>query len=226
MNIVERALRKLRRFVYSAYFNFRVLPLYQAVKMPFCCHVWPTISGYRGTVKFDCPKIKRYMVQLGNQRTPILPQRSLVWTNRGTIVFKGKSHIGHHTLIQVRKNGYLEFGNQVGLNSGCRIVCQQKIIFRSKVRASWDCQFYDTNFHPLIDMLTNKQIRMCSPIVIGENVWIGHNVIISKGVKLASGIIVSSGSVVKGIFRTPNCIISGNPAVKVGEGYRAEFPDF
>lgn len=142
------------------------------------------------------------------------------------VVFKGKCHIGHHSMIRVCKGGILEIGNQVGLNTGCRIVCQQKIVFNSKVRASWDCQFYDTNFHPLIDMVTNTAVKMRSPITIGENVWIGHNVIISKGVKLADGIIVSSGSVVKNIFRIPNCIISGNPAMKVSEGYKAEFPDF
>ena len=217
---------KIRTLVYSIYFNFRILPIRQAIKLPIRCCVWPTIIRNNGIVKFDCTEIKRYMVKLGEQRTPVLPQRSLVWTNRGVIVFKGRCHIGHHSLIQVREEGYLEFGNQVGLNTGCRIVCQQKIIFKSKVRASWDCQFYDTNFHPLIDMIRNEPVRMRTPIIIGENVWIGHNVIISKGVKLADGIIVSSGSVVKNIFKTPNCLIAGNPAVKVGDGYKAEFPDF
>ena len=216
----------LKTLIYSLYFNFRILPFKQAIKLPFCCYVWPTILGNDGIIRFDCPEIKRYMVRLGVQRTPILPQHSFVWKNMGTIVFKGRCHIGHHSLIQVRKEGYLELGNQVGLNTGCRIVCQQKIIFKSKVRASWDCQFYDSNFHPLIDMIRDKPVRMRSPIIIGENVWIGHNVIISKGVKLADGIIVSSGSVVKSIFKTPNLIISGNPAIQAGEGYQAVFPDF
>jgi len=226
MNFVSDMFKKIRIFVYSVYFNFRILPFRQAVQMPVRCYVWPTIRNNDGVVKFECDKIRKYMVQLGGQRTPILPQRSFVWSNRGVIVFKGKCRIGHHSLVQVREEGYLEFGDQVGLNTGCRIVCQQKIIFKPKVKASWDCQFYDTNFHPLIDMISNKPVRMCSPIVIGENVWIGHNVIIAKGVKLADGVIVSSGSVVRNIFKTPNCLIAGNPAVKIGDNYKADFPEF
>lgn len=67
---------------------------------------------------------------------------------------------------------------------------------------------------------------MLSPIIIGEKVWIGHNVIVSKGVKLADEIIVSSGSVVKKSFSTPNCIIAGNPAEMIDEGYKPNFKNF
>lgn len=220
-----RVWHRIRTLLYSIYFNFRVLPFRQAIHLPFCCYVWPTVRKTRGTIVFDT-QITKYMIKIGVDRTPILPPRSLIWTNLGTIVFKGKVHIGHHALISVHKNGYLEFGNQVGLNTGCRIVCQKKIVFGSRVRVSWDCQFYDTNFHPLIDMISEKPVKMRSPIILGDNVWIGHNVIVSKGVKLADGIIVSSGSVVKSIFREPNCIIFGNPATRIDGGYKAEFPDF
>ncbi len=166
------------------------------------------------------------MVQIGRQRTPILPQRSFVWKSIGTVVFKGRCRLGHHMLIQVDKDGYLEFGDQTALNTGSRIVCQKKIIFKYKARTSWDCQFYDTDFHPVIDLVRNKPIKMMAPIEIGEKVWIGHNVIVSKGVKLADEIIVSSGSVVKKSFTTPNCIIGGNPAIEIDEGFKPNFEDF
>ena len=221
-----RVWHSFRTLLYSIYFNFRVLPWKQAVHLPICCLVWPTIKVTKGVVKFEGTPIKKYMVRLGVTRTPILNPRDFIWINLGTIVFKGKVHIGHHALISVHKEGYLEFGDQVGLNSGCRVVCKKRIVFGHKVRASWDCQFYDTNFHPLIDMVNEKPVKMHSPIVIGDNVWLGHNVIISKGVKLGNGNVVSSGSVVKSIFREENCIIAGNPAVKVDEGYKADFPDF
>lgn len=221
-----KLLIKARILLYSTLFNFRVLPFRQAMKMPFCCYVCPTVKGNGGTVIFDCSRLKRYMIKIGLQKTYPLSSRSFLWSNNGTIVFKGKCQIGYHSLIQVHKNGCLEFGDQVGLNSGCRIVSQKKIVFGTKVRAAWDCQFYDTDFHPLIDMINGEAVKMKSPIIIGNNVWIGHNVIISKGVKLADGSIVSSGSVVKNIFKTPNCIISGNPAIKVSDGYTSIFPDF
>lgn len=212
-------------FWYSVYFNFKILPFNQARYLPFKCYVNPTILKNSGKVVFDT-KIKRFMVRLGVQRTPILPQRSFVWYNEGTIVFKGKSRFGHHVMIQVRDGGYLEFGDQTALNTGSRVVCQEKIVFKYKARTSWDCQFYDTDFHPVIDMVRNKPMKMRAPIEIGEKVWIGHNVIVSKGVKLASEIIVSSGSVIKKSFTTPNSIIAGNPAVMIDDGYKPDFNDF
>lgn len=208
----------------SVYFNFRVLPFRQAIHLPFLCFVWPSIEG-KGEVRLDCP-VKMFMLRLGFHKMPVFPQHTLIWSNKGTIVFKGICDIGHHLMIRVYKDGYLEFGNQVALNSGCRVACQHRIVFKQKVRVSWECQFYDTNFHPIMDLVANRPVKMTSPIIIGEDVWIGHNVIISKGVKLADGIIVSSGSVVKNSFKLPNCIISGNPAVKISEGYRAEFDNF
>lgn len=213
-------------FYYSIYFNFRVLPLKQAIKMPFHVFVKPTILCNTGKIILDTPNVSRFMIQLGRQRTPISQPRDFILKNRGTIVFKGKCRLGHHLLIQVGKDGYLEFGDQSGMNSGSRIVCQKKIIFKYKARSSWDCQFYDTNFHPIIDMVRNEPIKMQAPIVIGEKVWIGHNVIISKGVKLADNIIVSSGSVVKKSFSTPNSIISGNPAEMIDDGYMPELDDY
>ena len=166
------------------------------------------------------------MIKLGVQRTPLLPAHSFVWKNEGTIVFKGKCRFGHHVMIQVREGGRLEFGDQTALNTGSRIVCQKEIIFKYKARTSWECQFYDTDFHPVIDLVRNKPIKMRAPIIIGEKVWIGHNVIVSKGVKLADEIIVSSGSVVKNSFTTPNSIIAGNPAIMIDEGYKPDFKNF
>ncbi len=214
-----------RWFWYTLYLNLKLLPFRQARHLPFQCYVKPTILENRGRIEFP-NGIKRFMVRVGVQRTPLLPQHSFVWYNEGIVAFKGKCRLGHHLMIQVRDEGYLEFGDQTALNTGSRIVCQKKIVFKYKARTSWDCQFYDTDFHPVIDMVRNKPIKMKSPIEIGERVWIGHNVIVSKGVKLANESIVSSGSVVKKSFTTPNCIIAGNPAEMVDEGFRPDFSNY
>lgn len=216
----------LLRFLYSLYFNLKVLPFKQAIHMPFSCYVKPTVMKNSGKVIIDSEDINRFMIKIGVQRTPILLPKVFIWKNEGTIVFKGKCRFGHHMMIQVRKGGYLEFGDQTALNSGSRIVCQNRIVFKYKARSSWDCQFYDTDFHPLIDLVRDKPIKMKAPIEIGEKVWIGHNVIISKGVKLADEVIVSSGSVVKKSFMTPNCIVAGNPAEMIDDGYKPNFEDF
>ena len=162
-------------------------------------------------------------IRIGKQRTPIHSPSMIIWNNCGTIVFKGKCLMGHSTMIQTGKDGYLEFGHMSAFNSGCRIAAEKKIIFKERSKIGWDCQIFDTDFHPTLDMIRNQTLKINSPVIIGENVWIGHNVIISKGVKLADDVIVSSGSVVKYSCLTPNSILMGNPAQLIDEGYKPMF---
>ena len=225
MNIINKIWRKVRRVrivYYSMVFNFKVLPFKMAIKFPFYIYVKPIILSNSGHLLIDAP-IRKGMIRIGRQRTPIRPPESFIWKNKGKIVFKGNCRMGHGMMIQTGKEGYLEFGDETAFNCGCKIASDKSIIFHYKARISWDCQFYDTDFHPVIDTIRNRILKMEAPIIIGDNVWIGHNVIVSKGVKLASYTIVSSGSVVKNKFTTPNCIISGNPATTIDEGYKPVF---
>lgn len=215
---------KAKNVLCSLYFNFRVLPFKDAIKLPFWIGVWPTVLFNKGKIVFESP-IKRGMIKIGFQRTPVYRKREFIWSNLGTIVFKGKCRMGHHMMILVKPDAYLEFGDLTAFNAGCRIGCYKKIIFGYRARVSWDCQFYDTDFHPLIDMVRDKPLKMNIPIKIGDNTWIGHNVIVSKGVKLSDGIIVSSGSIVKNSFSINNCIIAGNPAAIIDEGYKPVLED-
>ena len=210
--------------LYTLYFNFKVLPLRQALKFPFYVYIWPTIMSNKGKVVFDNSfPIKKGMIRIGAQRTPVYREKVLIWRNDGTVVFKGLCRMGHHIMIMVRPGAYLEFGDQTAFNSGCRIGCKKKIIFGNKVKVSWDCQFYDTDFHAIIDMVRGKPLKVTIPIFIGDEAWIGHNVIVCKGVKIANGIIVGAGSVVKNSFSTPNCIVAGNPAEMIDEGFKPVF---
>ena len=216
--------RKIKTMYYSVVFNFKVLPLKMALKFPFYVYEKPVVLSNSGKIIIN-PPIRKGMIRIGRQRTPIRMPESIIWRNRGTIVFKGCCRMGHGMLIQTNTDGFLEFGDQTAFNCGCKIVCDKSIIFDYKARISWDCQFYDTDFHPIVDTIRNKPLKLTIPITIGDNVWIGHNVIVSKGVKLASYTIVSSGSVVKNKFTSPNCIIAGNPARTIDEGYKPVFDD-
>lgn len=188
--------------------------------------MWPTIISNKGKVVFDTSfPIRKGMIRIGHQRTPVYPESVILWHNEGTIVFKGLCRMGHHMMIMVKRNAYLEMGNQTAFNSGCRIDVYKKMVFGYKSRISWDCQFYDTDFHSIIDLVRGKPLKKTIPVMIGDDTWIGHNVIVCKGVKLANGIIVSSGSIVKNSFSTPNCIVAGNPAEMIDEGYKPVFQD-
>lgn len=212
--------KSFRILYYSILFNFRVLPFRQAIKLPFILYVRVNVITNNELV---IENAKTGMIRVGKQRSPIHSPSKINWKNKGRIVFKGKCLLGHTMMIQTEKNGYLEFGNMSAFNCGCNISCEKKIVFKERSKISWDCQFYDTDFHPMLDLERNTIAKMCSPIIIGENVWIGHNVIVSKGVKLANEVIVSSGSVVKNSCRLPNSILMGNPAQVIDEGYKPVF---
>ncbi len=175
-----------------------------------------------GAISIDCERIRFGMVQLGKDMAPILPYKRFRLQIAGELCFKGECVISHHSFISISKNGYIEIGDKSSFSYCTNLICKERMIFGEKVRISWNCTFIDTDFHPLIDMISGKAIRQTLPLVIGNGVWIGHDCIISKGSRLADNITVSSGSVVKGKFKKQNSIIGGNLAKLLDEGYKRD----
>ena len=61
------------------------------------------------------------------------------------------------------------------------------------------------------NILNNKE----NHIIIGEHVWIAQDVKLLKNAKIADGCIVGASSCICKEFKTPNCIIAGNPAEQI-----------
>lgn len=203
---------------YRVFFNFYYLPFKQAIKFPISFAVKPKFIRLSGNIRIE-GKLERGMIILGANLSALQTRSIFLWHNEGTIVFKGKCKISHHSLISCRKDAIIEFGNDGSFNFGLRIISQEKIVFGDKVRVSWDCTFIDTDFHPIIDMSTNKAISQTSSIIVDYGSWIGHNSIISKGARIPENSIVASGSVVKSKFKKKNTVIGGNPAIVLDDGY-------
>lgn len=212
-------LRILRFLPWSIYFNFHYLPFKQARKLPIIFYVRPTFVEMKGKVIIDAPDVRYNMIQLGRCKAPIVPYKTFRWDNSGTVVFNGKIDISHHTFISCGRDGVIKFGNANRINFGCRFIAGKEIVFGDKVRVSWDCTFIDTDFHPLIDTVRGKPLKIAQSIKIDYGCWIGHNSIVSKGVKLPKNTTVCAGAVVKGRFSQENTIIGGNLAKVLDEGY-------
>lgn len=75
------------------------------------------------------------------------------------------------------------------------------------------------NAHKIYDCNNNLYKNYISPISIGDYTWIGMKSIVLKGTIIPNHTIISAGAIVKGIFNKEYTILSGNPAVKVAEGY-------
>lgn len=218
-------MKRLARFIrfvlflpYTIYFNFKCLPYKQAIKLPIVFYVRPTFLSLKGKVILDC-QARRNMIRLGLEMAPMVTYSGFRWKNLGTIIFKGDLTFSYKGFISCGEKGCIEFGNNNSFSFGCRVICEESIVFADKIRVSWDCTFIDTDFHPIIDTVSNRPLKMTFPINLRYGVWIGHNCIISKGCKILENSIVSSGAIVKGKFSKENVIIAGNPAVVVDEGY-------
>lgn len=212
-------LRMLLFMPWSIVFNFRYLPFGKAKKLPFIFYVRPKFVALKGEVIIDASDVKFNMIRFGKEKAPILPYRSFRWENYGSVHFGGRMEISHHAFIACGKEGVLRFGDGIKMNFGNRIIAYKEISFGDKVRTSWDCTFIDTDFHPLIDTVRGKPLKVSQPIKIEYGCWIGHNSIVSKGVKLPKNTTVCAGSVVKGRFPQENTIIGGNIAKVMDEGY-------
>ena len=137
----------------------------------------------------------------------------------GEVYFNGKLDCSPHTFISCDRDAVLKFGDSNRINFGCRFIANKEIVFGDKVRISWDCTFIDSDYHPIIDMVRGKPLKVSQPIKIEYGCWIGHNSIVSKGAKLPKNTTVCAGSVVKGRFSQENTIMGGNIAKVLDEGY-------
>ena len=215
----QTRMRKLLFLPWTVVFNFHYLPFRQACKLPVFFYVRPSFLALRGKVVIDCPDVRSDMIRFGKCKAPTVPYKSFRWKNEGTIIFKGKLELSHHAYVSCEKGGVITFGNDNRFNFGCRFIASKEITFADKVRGSWDCTFIDSDFHPLIDLVRGKPMKVAQPIKIDYGCWIGHNSIVSKGVKLPKNTTACAGSVIKGRFSQENTIIGGNLAKVLDEGF-------
>lgn len=115
--------------------------------------------------------------------------------------------------IIVHTGAELYIGHHSGI-SNTSIHCYSKIHIGNHVNIGANCLIMDTDFHSLdwkIRMSEDDTMRkLCSPIIIENNVFIGARCIILKGVTIGSRSIIAAGSVVtKNI--PPDCVAGGNP---------------
>lgn len=212
-------LRLILYLPWSIVFNFHYFPFKTARKLPVIFYVRPTFLSLKGKVLLDTPDVRFNMIRFGKCKAPIAPYKSFRWQNEGTVIFGGKLELSHHAFIWCGRNGTLRFGDSVRINFGCRFIASKEITFGDKVRISWDCTFIDTDFHPLIDTVRGKPLKVAQAIKIEYGCWIGYNCLVSKGVKLPKNTTVCAGSVVKGRFSKENTVIGGNLATVLDEGY-------
>jgi len=93
-----------------------------------------------------------------------------------------------------------------------------KVVLGEDCMLSRDIVINTSDFHSILDNLTNKRINKANDVFIGNHVWIGNGVYINKGAVLNNDSIVAARSVVPGKVFASNSIIGGVPAKVIKEG--------
>ena len=208
----------------SLLFNFKMLPFREAVKLPILFYGKTDFRSLKGTVRINGP-VSTAMIRVGVKDEYVDTTISnTIWTINGTIVFNGPLKIWRGSYVLVAHNAELNIGSKgTKLGSKIIIMCFDSIKIGDCARVAWECQIYDTSFHYLEYVDSNKEIQpLTAPVIIGDRVWLGNRSTVAKGAIIPSDTIVASNSLVNKDFShlEPYSMIAGAPAVLKVSGIR------
>jgi acetyltransferase-like isoleucine patch superfamily enzyme len=207
---------KSLNIISTIYFNFKLLPLKYAIKIPVLIGRHTKFVSLKGKINIDAP-IKRGMIRIGFGDVGIIDNkytRTLIELN-GNIIFRGNTFCGYGSKICVGESGVLCFGTRFRIAANSSIICFDSITFGDDVLFSWDILVMDTDFHETINTLTDGVNRnVTKPIFLGNNVWVGTRCLILKGTKVPNNTIVGAGSLLNKTYDIEeNCLLGGIPAI-------------
>lgn len=202
-----------RNIIRSIIFNFRHLPLRQAIKLPIILYK-PDIGATTGKFIINGP-IRPFMIELGRPIASIFPNTGIYFENRGIIEFNGPCKIGNASALSVGDKGRLCFGSGFVATSALKLACLHSITFGNGVMIGWDCLFSDSDFHRLKFVMGGGN-KGYGKIIISDNTWIAMKCVILKNTYIPEGTIISAGSQISGRIESPKLSVIGpNTAIIV-----------
>lgn len=206
----------LRRINFNTlYFNFRYLPWKQAFRLPVLVSGKTKLRKLSGNIIFECP-IKTGLVQIGFGNIGLFDRdvSRTVWEVYGTVIFRGKAHIGHGSKIVVGAGGVLRFGKNFGISAETSVFVSNRVEFGDDCLLSWEILVMDDDIHKIKNEL-GEIVNSPQPIVFGDRVWVGCRSTILKGSSVPDGAIIGAGSTVAAKLEHERSVYAGNPAKKI-----------
>lgn len=203
-------------------FNFRYLPLRQAVKLPaFIDYKTRIINVRRGAIQFDGP-IRPFIFKIGIKGSKgIVSNPYSVFSAKGKVVFKGKASFASGTSLRV--DGKATFGKNFSTNKNCFLSCTENVVFGDNVLLGWNVSVRDSDGHPVFYEGVQQHDR--AEIHIGDHVWVASEVHILKGVTIGNDCVIGYRSTVTKSFPQDHLLIGGYPAkvLKENVDWKLEF---
>lgn len=144
------------------YFNFKKLPFKQAIKLPFDFYYKVRFKNLKGKIIIKNENIHRGMIKIGGRGSEMFPRNPVIIDISGTWIIKGITEVGIGSYIHVASSATLTTGNKVKLGALNKLYCEKSITLGDEIAFSWECQIFDTNFHYMKDLLSNKILEIAS----------------------------------------------------------------
>ncbi len=217
-----KTLKKIFSHNYWAifYFNFKMLPFSQAIKLPFDFYYSVRFENLTGKIKINSSEIRRGMIKIGGRGSEMFTRSETIIDLKGEININGVLEIGHGVLLRVEKNSLVSFGKYVRIGALSKIFSENNISFGDEIDFSWECQIFDTNFHFVRDVTSNNIDPKVGVIKIGSKNWFGNRITVMKGTITPDNFIVASNSLCnKDFSKLPAfSVVGGIPAKLIGTG--------
>ena len=198
----------------ALYFNFKMLPFRIAVKLPVFFYGSVKFSSLKGQIKIEAP-LKTGMLGFGQSYELTTRSRGIAELFLdGTLLIKGHVAVGKDYFICIKHGAYCEIGHMTSMGTLGKLICTHKIILGDWVRIGYESQLIDTNFHPMVNVVSGEQYPINGVIEIGNYIYIGTQVIIYKNTKIPSYCSITSMSLCNKDYTNlnPNSMIGGVPA--------------
>ena len=201
----------------SVFFNFRYLPLSQAIRLPFML-TYNTRFSVKGSIQIE-GDAHFGMIRIGFHKVPVcnVNDRTAIIVGKGaSLCFLGAAHIGNGSKLHVAENASLSLGDEFAISASSAINCYKSIKFGRDIQFSWNCLVMDSDTHSIFDQ-QGTIMNAPESIEFGDKVWVGCNCTILKGARIPSNCVIGANSVVTGHCFQKNTIIASNPAKTLKE---------
>lgn len=217
--IINQLARRVKLFMRvhwmkTIYFNYKMLPINEAIKLPIVFYNKTLFTSLKGRVVLNI-KSKFNSVKIGVNDEIIRRRHENELRVDGTFTINGNFNTGVGVTICVLNNGTFEIGEGSYLGSLTKILVIRSVSIGKSFRFGYESQISDSNYHYTIDLVTKRVNRTEQPVVIGDNTWIGNRTTIMPGTKVPSNIIVASNSLLNKDYSSTvpeNSVMAGLPA--------------